>query len=88
MIQLFQGVIETVRGSPFAQMSTFGELPVSQEAVHMENRVKGTEMVFEIVVAVVGIIVTIISIIVTSIGIIQTAKENKKHQKSNRPNQS
>lgn len=41
-------------------------------------------MMLETIVAIVGITVTVISIIVTCISIIQTARENKKHQKSNR----
>lgn len=44
-------------------------------------------MVLETMVAIVGIAVTVISIIVTTVSILQTARENKKHQKSNRPDQ-
>lgn len=50
----------------------------------MENKGKGTKKMSETIVAIVGIAVTIIGIIVTIVGIIQTARENKKHQKSNR----
>ena len=52
----------------------------------MENKVKGTRLMVETVVGIVGIIVTIISIIVTTISIIQTARKHR-HQKSNRPDQ-
>ena len=37
--------------------------------------------------SVVGIVVTVIGIIVTLISIIQTTRENKKHKKSNCPDQ-
>ncbi|MDE7130230.1 MAG: hypothetical protein K2O65_00315 [Lachnospiraceae bacterium] len=54
----------------------------------MENKVKGKNKMFETIVDVLGIVVTIVGIGVTCIGIIQTVKENKRHQKSNRPDQS
>jgi len=61
----------------------------------MENKAKGkhywcSEMIKEIaslLLDLVGIVVTVISIIVTVISIWQTRK-NKRHQKSNRPDQS
>ena len=53
----------------------------------MENNVKGKEvLVFAMILELVGIVVTVISIIVTIISIRQTGK-NKRHQKSNRPDQ-
>ena len=45
-------------------------------------------MMLEIIVGIVGIVVTAIGIIVTIISIIQTTGGNKKHQKSNRSDQS
>ena len=50
----------------------------------MENKVKGSNMMAETSISIVGIIVTVISIIVTLISILQTYKV-LKHQKSNRP---
>lgn len=41
-------------------------------------------MVLETIVGIVGIVVTVISIIVTIISITHTAREDKRHQKSNR----
>ena len=54
----------------------------------MENKVKGTIRMLEIILAAINIGMTIISIIVTGVNIIQTARENEKHQKSNRSDQS
>lgn len=45
-------------------------------------------MTLETIVGIAGIIMTAISIIVTGIGILQTTRENKRHQKSNRSDQS
>lgn len=36
------GAAKTVCGSPFAQISMFGELPVFLGVIHMENKGKGT----------------------------------------------
>lgn len=44
-------------------------------------------MTLETIVGIVGTTVTIISIIVTGINILQTAREYRRHQKSNRPDQ-
>lgn len=49
----------------------------------MENMRKVQDMMFEIVLGIVGIIVTIISIVVTIISIRQSCGK-QRHQKSNR----
>ena len=56
----------------------------AKDVVHMENKVKGSNMMAETSISIVGIIVTVNSIIVTLISILQTCKV-LKHQKSNRP---
>ena len=53
----------------------------------MENRVKGTYKMLELVVGITGIVVTVISIIVTVISI-RLSISKKEHQKSNRSDQS
>ena len=39
--RIYMGVTKTDSGSPFAKMSTFWELPVPEEGIHMENKAKG-----------------------------------------------
>ncbi len=50
----------------------------------MENKVKGTNMMLETLISIIGIVVTMISIVVTIISILQSTKKHK-HQRSNRP---
>ena len=70
------GAAKTVSGSPFAKMSTFWELPVFPEVIHMWKIKRKEKMMLGIVVGIVGIIVTVISIIVTVISIRHTSKKD------------